>query len=99
MMSGAELLLHATTIALGLLTLALALTLVRLLRGPTLPDRVLALDMIATLSIGYVAVIAIRTGFSLYLDIAIALGLLGFLSTVALARYVLHRAADAGGEE
>ena len=99
MMGGAELLLHATTVALGLLSVALTLTLIRLLRGPTLPDRILALDMIATLSIGYIAVIAIRTGFSLYLDIAIALGLLGFLSTVAFARYVLHRAADAGGEK
>jgi multicomponent Na+:H+ antiporter subunit F len=97
-MSAAELLLHATTLALALLTLALAFTFVRLLRGPTLPDRVLALDLITTLALGYIAVIAIRTGFALYLDLAIALGLVGFLSTVALARYVLQRAATGGGE-
>ena len=97
-MSGAELLLHATTVALALLTVALLLTFVRLLRGPTLSDRVLALDLINILALGYIAVIAIRTGFSLYLDLAIALGLVGFLSTVALARYVLRRGAT-GGEK
>jgi multicomponent Na+:H+ antiporter subunit F len=42
--------------------------------------------------------VAILTGFHLYLDIAIALGLVGFLSTVALARYVLKR-AEAGGSK
>jgi multicomponent Na+:H+ antiporter subunit F len=88
-MSGATVLEHATTIALGLLIAALLLTVGRLIRGPTLPDRILALDLITTLGLGFVAVLAIRTGFSLYLDIAIALGLLGFLSTVAFARYVM----------
>lgn len=91
-MTGAETLLHATTLALGLLGLALLLGILRLVRGPTLPDRILALDLIATLSIGFIATIAVRTGFSLYLDIAISLGLLGFLSTVALSRYLLKQA-------
>lgn len=99
-MSGGEVLLHATTLALALLLLALALVVVRLLRGPTLPDRILALDMITTLAIGVIAVIAIRTSFMLYLDIAISIGLLGFLSTIAFARYVLHHTAarQAAGE-
>ena len=44
-----------------------------------------------------IATFAIRTGFTLYLDIAIALGLLGFLSTVAFARYLLKQAAASGG--
>jgi multicomponent Na+:H+ antiporter subunit F len=91
-MSGGELLQHASTAALGILTLALLLTIVRLIRGPTLPDRILALDLLTTLSIGFIAAIAIRTGFSLYLDIAISIGLLGFLSTIAFARYVLTQA-------
>jgi multicomponent Na+:H+ antiporter subunit F len=98
MISGGTVILLATSIALGLLTLALILTMVRLVRGPTLPDRILALDLITTLSIGYIAVIAIRTGFTLYLDIAISIGLLGFLSTIAFARYVLKRAEAAEAE-
>eukprot|EP00873_Tetraselmis_striata_P032667 jgi/Tetstr1/452931/TSEL_039967.t1 len=56
-----------------------------------LPDRVLGLDMLIAVVIGYIAAIALRTGFMLYLDIAIALGLVGFLSTVAFARFILQR--------
>lgn len=96
-MTGAETLLHATTLALALLGLALLLSILRLMRGPTLPDRILALDLITTLSIGFIAAIAVRTGFSLYLDIAISLGLLGFLSTVALSRYLLKQAEKRQG--
>ena len=96
-MTGAEVLLHATTLALGILIVALLLTIVRLIRGPTLADRVLALDLLTVLAIGFIAAIAIRTGFSLYLDIAISIGLLGFLSTVALARYLLRQADKRDG--
>ena len=44
--------------------------------------------------IGFIALIAIRTGFNLYIDIAIALGLVGFLSTVAFARFIMPRVTD-----
>jgi multicomponent Na+:H+ antiporter subunit F len=97
-MSGAAFLQLSTTAALAMLTAGLALTFVRLLRGPTLPDRVLALDLFTVLALSYIAVFAIRTGFALYLDLAIALGLVGFLSTVALARYLLQRGRS-GGEK
>jgi multicomponent Na+:H+ antiporter subunit F len=78
--------------------MGLIFTFVRLLRGPSLPDRVLALDLFTVLALGFIAVFAIRTGFALYLDLAIALGLVGFLSTVALARYLLQRGRS-GGEK
>lgn len=90
-MSGAEFLNLACLVALGVLTAAFLLTIVRIVLGPTLPDRILGLDMLVAVVIGYIAVVALYTGFYLYLDIAIALGLVGFLSTVALARFVLHR--------
>lgn len=92
-MSGAAILDGATNVSLGLLTLAMLLTIVRILRGPTAADRILGLDLITTLGIGFIGVIAIKTGFALYVDIAIALGLVGFLSTVAFARYLLKRSA------
>jgi multicomponent Na+:H+ antiporter subunit F len=99
-MSGALVLEYATGAALVLITAAMLLTIVRLVRGPTLADRILALDLITTLAIGYIAVIAIRTGFTLYLDIAITIALLGFLSTVAFSRYLMKRAeARAAGEQ
>lgn len=98
-MNGTDLLEHATTFALALLVVALFLVLIRLVRGPTLGDRILCLDLLTTLGMGTIATFAIRTGFALYIDIAIALCLLGFLSTVAFARYLLTRARDAKGEE
>ncbi|AKR54709.1 hypothetical protein GCM10011321_21160 [Youhaiella tibetensis] len=94
-MSGAEFLNNATLVALGLLTLALFTTVIRIARGPTLPDRVLGLDLLTTIATGYIGVIAVRTGFMLYVDIAIALSLVAFLATVAFARYILVRGAKA----
>ncbi len=85
--------LQATTlIALILLGLALLISVVRIIIGPTLADRVLALDLMTVVAMGFVGAIAIRTGQMLYLDIAIALALLGFLATIALARYIMTRA-------
>ena len=97
-MSGPDAIAFATDVALALLTIALILGIVRLVRGPTLADRILSLDLITTLAVGYIATIAIKTSFTLYLDIAIAIALLGFLSTIALARYLIKAAArrDAG---
>lgn len=86
-----QILAAAIGFALVLLSVALMVTVWRIIRGPTLPDRILALDMLVAIAIGLIAVIAIRTGFNLYIDIAIALGLVGFLATVAFARFVLAR--------
>jgi multicomponent Na+:H+ antiporter subunit F len=91
MMPASEFLAAATTLALVVQALALLLSVVRIVIGPTLPDRVLALDLLTVVALGFVSIIAIRTGLMLYLDIAIALGLLGFLATIALARYLLTR--------
>lgn len=85
----------ATLISLVLLGLALLVSLVRIVTGPTLSDRILALDLLTVVGMGFVGAIAVRTGLWLYLDIAIALALLGFLATVALARYILLRGAGA----
>ena len=92
-MSGTDFLQLAAIISLGILSMAFLLTIIRILRGPTLPDRVLALDMLVAVGIAYIAVVAIKTNYFLYLDVAISLGLVGFLATVAFARYVLQRDA------
>ncbi|HEX8045557.1 cation:proton antiporter [Rhizobium sp.] len=88
----------AAMVALGILGLAFLLTVYRVVVGPTLPDRVLALDMLAAVAIGFIAVIAIKTGFTLYIDIAISLGLVGFLATVAFARFILSHGASSRNE-
>ena len=81
----------AIWIALVVLGVAFLLTIWRVVVGPTLADRVVALDMLTGIVIGFIALIAIRTGFTLYIDIAISLGLVGFLATVAFARFILSR--------
>jgi multicomponent Na+:H+ antiporter subunit F len=90
-MNAAAILSYSTSFALIALSLGLLLTVLRILRGPTLPDRVLSLDMLVAIAIGLIAVLAIKSGFNLYIDIAIALGLVGFLATVAFARFILAR--------
>ncbi|MEN3792863.1 cation:proton antiporter [Fulvimarina sp. MAC3] len=74
-----------------LLGLAFLLVVFRIVRGPTLPDRVLGLDMLTSVSIAFIALVGIETGYTLYVDVAIALGLVGFLATVAFARFILAR--------
>jgi len=90
-MSGADALLWAADIAIGLLLVALLLVIFRLVRGPNLGDRIMALDTLTLLAVGLIGALTVRTGLTLYLDIAIAIALVGFLSTVALARYLLTR--------
>ncbi len=91
-MTGADALLLAADIAIGMLLLALLLVIYRLARGPNLGDRIMALDTLTVLAVGLIGALTVRTGLTLYLDIAIAIALVGFLSTVALARYLLASA-------
>ncbi|AXS39925.1 cation:proton antiporter [Breoghania sp. L-A4] len=91
-MSGAEVFLDVCVqIALAILSLSFFIIVIRIVRGPTLPDRIVGLDMLVAVGIGFIAVIGVKTDFYLYVDIAIALGLVGFLATVAFARFVLNR--------
>ncbi|HWH24837.1 MAG TPA: cation:proton antiporter [Candidatus Limnocylindria bacterium] len=86
--AGIELLPTAGTIALGLVGVALFLAALRLFRGPALADRVVALELIASLMVGAIAVISIVGEQPILIDVAIALALVGFLGAVAFARYM-----------
>ncbi len=82
------------TIAFGFLTLALLFAFLRLIRKPHRDqrimalERVVALDLMATLAIGFMTLFAVETGKPIFLDAAMALALLSFLGTVAFARYL-----------
>lgn len=78
----------AMTIAMPILIVAIALTFFRLVRGPSLPDRVVALDVMAILGIGIVSVYGMASGQAVFLDVAIVLALISFLGTVAFALYL-----------
>lgn len=72
----------------GLLILAMGLVFVRLVRGPTAPDRVVALDVMAGLTIGMTAVYSVYTREPHLLRVAAGIALISFLGTVAVARYL-----------
>ena len=78
----------AIEITLVMLALAALLAFVRVLRGPTLPDRVVAIDLIGVLIVGVVVVEAAATGNQAFLDVAIVIALISFVGTIAYARYV-----------
>ena len=70
-----------------LLAAATVLVAIRLARGPTLADRALALDLLGFIAVGFVALVVLRTGETALFDSAMALALMAFLATVALARF------------
>jgi multicomponent Na+:H+ antiporter subunit F len=73
------------------LIISLFLAFFRLYRGPSLPDRVVALDLIAALVVGIFAVYSIIVAQPVFIDAAIVLALIIFLGTVAFARYTERR--------
>lgn len=79
-------------LSMAMIALALFLTFIRLLRGPTLPDRVVALDLIGVMTVGMIAAYSVATEQPILLDPATVLALVGFLGTVAFARYLERQA-------
>ena len=78
----------STQFALVALTLALLVAVVRLVKGPTLPDRVVAMDLIGVLAVGLIVILAASTGVRATLDAAIVIALIAFVATVAYGTYV-----------
>ncbi len=72
----------------GLIILAMLFAVVRLVLGPSLPMRVVALDLMSGLSVGFIAIYAVVTNQSVYVDVALVLALVTFLGTVAFAYYI-----------
>jgi multicomponent Na+:H+ antiporter subunit F len=78
----------ALTIGFAVLSLSLVLAFVRLVRGPSLSDRVVALDFISALAVSFIGLYTISSNNPVYLDAAVVIALIAFLGTVAFARYV-----------
>jgi len=79
-----------TAVTVGLVATALVTLLAgyRIVVGPTTPDRVVGLDTIATNVVAVAALYAIGTGRGLFLDVALVLAIIGFISTIAVARFL-----------
>lgn len=74
--------------ALIMVAIALLLSFVRVVHGPTLPDRVVALDLIGVCAVALMVLGAAASGERAFLDAAVVMALLGFLGTIAYARYI-----------
>jgi multicomponent Na+:H+ antiporter subunit F len=80
----------ASRLALALLIVSIALTFIRVIRGPQAVDRVVSLDLIAVMIVAFLGAYAVHEQDTSFLDVAIAYALIEFLGTVALARYLLR---------
>ena len=83
----------ATLCALLGVVLAIALVLVgwRMVRGPSFADRVIALDMLTAIAVGFAALTAVSTGRGAFLDIALGIALINFVATLAFAAFLEHK--------
>ncbi|MCU0761416.1 MAG: K+/H+ antiporter subunit F [Hydrogenophaga sp.] len=78
----------ALNIGIGAIALAIALCALRLLRGPAMTDRLLALDTLYLNTVALIVLLGIRWNTALLFEAALLVAMLGFASTVALARYL-----------
>ncbi|MEM9845694.1 MAG: cation:proton antiporter [Pseudomonadota bacterium] len=83
--------LWSINVGFGMVFVSVALALLRLAKGPTLPDRVVALDMMTVAIVAFCGLAAVRSSEPAFLDVALVLALVGFLATVALARFAERR--------
>ena len=81
-------------IAVLMISAGFFIALIRVVRGPTFPDRVVAVDLIGVSAVGLIVVSSIATRETAFLDAAVVIALLGFLGTVAYARYAERARRD-----
>jgi len=77
-----------SSVSMMLLVASMGLAFFRIARGPSLPDRIIALDLLASLVVGILCIHAVRTSEHVYLTAGIAMALIAFIGTVALALYI-----------
>ena len=75
-------------VSFALLGIAFLLTVVRLVRGPSLPDRILALDTLNVNAIALIVVYGIQLRSTLFFEVALLIAVMGFIGTVALTKYL-----------
>ena len=81
----------AIVIALSVVGLAMLLSLWRLLRGPTAPDRILALDTLYVNGVAQLILFGMVLDSEIYFEVALIIAMLGFFGTVVLSKYVIRR--------
>jgi multicomponent K+:H+ antiporter subunit F len=88
----ADLIIETTImVCMHLVGLAMLMALWRLLRGPSVPDRILALDTLSVTAIAELMLLGMQLDSPVYFEAALIIAMLGFCSTVVLSKYVLRR--------
>lgn len=90
-MTPASLIAGAIVISMHAVGLAMLLALWRLLRGPTVPDRILALDTLFVATIAELMLFGMHMDTAIYFEAALIIAMLGFVGTVVLSKYILRR--------
>ena len=75
-------------IVLGALFISIVMALIRVIKGPTAPDRIVGLDTINTIVIVSMVIFGLATGSVIYIDVAIVYALLSFITTLFVAKYL-----------
>jgi multicomponent Na+:H+ antiporter subunit F len=83
----------ATNIAFGFLAVGALLALVRVVRGPSIADRVVAADLFLTFLVMAAATLSARSGQGAYLEAMLVIAVVGFLGTAMVARFIERRGA------
>ena len=70
---------------------ALLITLYRLMRGPSSSDRIIALDLVASVVMGFILLYSVLVSKEIYVDIAIVISLISFMGTISISIYLRHK--------
>jgi len=82
---------HTINFAFWSITVAMLMAFWRLVRGPSLPDRILALDTLNIDAIALLVLYGMQIGSEMYFEAALVIAMLGFFSTLVLSKYILRR--------
>lgn len=78
-------------ISMGILVVALLLVFIRMFKGPSIQDRVVALDLTASIAMGFVLIYGVMTENTIYFDIPVIIALISFIGTVAISSYLKRK--------
>nr|WP_321452199.1 monovalent cation/H+ antiporter complex subunit F [uncultured Carboxylicivirga sp.] len=84
---------------IGVLLLALILVVIRLVKGPSTPDRIISLDMIGSILIGLIICLGILKNNSIYLDVVLIISLILFMGTVGMSKYLTENETNDGNSD
>ena len=82
--------------AIALLVVSVFICVLRVVKGPTAPDRVLASDTINSIVIAAIVLLAVYYNNQMFADVALVYAMISFLSTLAISKYLMHRSGEGG---